>query len=213
MQICGELTLSFTLLLFLFFLPVRVLVFAWPFFCICRLESNRTISKSVRTAGRVVGKQPPLSARGGLFWPRLLLSAKGNVLVAVRSKISCFTCALLTKLTTLRLVVRLPYVGSIVLLSTCIVYSCMPISTIPDGQPLHEIPWTMRHFTKLLESNCTLTARKVSSIVVCLELRKEITARLGRRYHAAKDTPVYYIASQPRTATFFDQAQAYVPYT
>jgi len=33
------------------------------------------------------------------------------------------------------------------------------------------------------------------------------------RYHAAKDTPVYYIASQPRTATFFDQAQAYVSYT
>ena len=29
-------------------------------------------------------------------------------------------------------------------------------------------------------------------------------------YHDAKDTPVYYIASQPRIATFFDQAQAYV---
>ena len=35
-----------------------------------RLESNRTISKSVRSAGRVVGKQPPLSARG-----RALLTA------------------------------------------------------------------------------------------------------------------------------------------
>ena len=30
------------------------------------------------------------------------------------------------------------------------------------------------------------------------------------RYHVAKDTPVYYFASQPRTATFFDQAQACV---
>ena len=52
-------------------------------FYIYRMESNRTISKSVRTAGGVVGKQPPLSARGGLFWPRLLLSAKGIILVAV----------------------------------------------------------------------------------------------------------------------------------
>ena len=33
------------------------------------------------------------------------------------------------------------------------------------------------------------------------------------RYHPAKDTPAYYIASQPRTATFFDQAQADVSYT
>ena len=84
----------------------------WPNFYIYRLESKRTISKSVRRAGRVVGKQPPLSARGRLFWPWLLLSAKGNILVAIRSKISCFTCTLLTKLTTLRLVVRLPYDGT-----------------------------------------------------------------------------------------------------
>ena len=69
-----------------FFLFLRVLELEWPDFYIYRLESNRTISKSVRTAGRVVGKQPPLSARGGLFWPRLLLSAKGNILVAVSSK-------------------------------------------------------------------------------------------------------------------------------
>ena len=33
------------------------------------------------------------------------------------------------------------------------------------------------------------------------------------RYHAAKDTQVYCIQSQPRAATFFDQAQAmYVSY-
>ena len=30
------------------------------------------------------------------------------------------------------------------------------------------------------------------------------------RHHVAKDTAVYCIASQPLTATFFDQAQAYV---
>ena len=42
-----------------------------------------------------------------------------------------FTCTILTKLTTLRLVVRLPYDGSTVL---------VPISTIPDEPPLHEMP-------------------------------------------------------------------------
>ena len=70
----------------------------------------------------------------------------------------------------------------------------------------------MRHFTKLVQYNCT-TARRVSFTIVCLELHKEIAALVRQRDHAAKDTPVYYIASQPRTATFFDQAQVYVSYT
>ena len=47
------------------------------------------------------------------------------------------------------------------------------------------------------------------SIIVCLELHKEIAARLRQRYRAANIFPVYYIASKPRPATFFDQAQAY----
>lgn len=88
-------------------------------------------------------------------------------------------------------------------------------TTVPDVQPFHRPQSTMRDFTIVVDTIFTLTARRVS-LIFCLELRKEATARSSTtEISCCKEHPprVLHRTETLRTAAFFDQTQALKPYT